>query len=82
MAASLIKANAYVNAADTDKQTPLHLAALYGHAAVADLLLDANASLTAVDDVFGDTPAQLAQRGGHHDLAKRLREWQPGASSK
>ena len=81
MAASLIKANACVNAAATDKWTPLHLAAASGHAAVADLLLDANASLTATDD-FGETPAQIAELGGNHALAKRMREWQPGASSK
>ena len=77
----MIEANAYVNAVDTYKSTPLHYAAGYGRAAVADLLLDANASLTATD-YLGDTPAQSAERYGHHDLAKRLRERQPGASSK
>ena len=81
VAAKLIAAKANVNAADCLEWTPLHYAAVYGHAAIVDLLLHANASPNAVDTV-GDTPAQLAEINGHPDIAKRLREWQPGAASK
>ena len=39
----------------------------------ANLLLQANASPTAVDK-YGNTPAQYAKRQGHGDLAARLLE--------
>ena len=72
---------AETEALDEYKWTALHFAALYGHAAIVDMLLHAKASSNAVDNL-GDTLAQDAERNGHHDIAKRLREWQPGAASK
>ena len=81
MATKLLQAKAGVDAANINGYTPLHRAAANGHAAVAGLLLDANASPTAVTK-YDDTPADLAKQNGHPELAKRLRECQPGAASK
>ena len=53
--------------------TPLHWAADNGKSSIANLLLQANASPTAVDN-GGDTPAQLAKHGGNSDVAARLLE--------
>ena len=64
-----------------NNSTPLHWAARFGHAAVAELLLQANASPTAVNK-NGETPADMAKQSGHHELAKRLLECQHGAASK
>ena len=61
--------------------TPLHLAALYGKSLIANLLLQANASPTAVDKC-GDTPAQDAKHGGHGDLAAMLLEAEQAAALK
>ena len=72
---------AEVDAVDEYNSTPLHLAAWYGHAAVAELLLQANASPTAVN-ISGETPREYAKQLGHHELAKRLLECQQGAASK
>ena len=71
---NLKNANANVNAVNANGSTPLHWAALNGHAAIVDLLLHANARPNAVD-TGGDTPPQRARSNGHHDIAKRLREW-------
>ena len=51
--------------------TPLHYAAYYVKSSIANLLLQANASPTAVDK-YGNTPAQDAKQKGHGDLAARL----------
>ena len=48
---------------------------MYGRARVADVLLQANASTTAVDKA-GDTPVQDAEQTGHGELAERLRQAQ------
>ena len=53
--------------------TPLHYAAYYGKSSIANLLLQSNASPTAVDK-YGRTPAQCAKQRGHGDLAARLLE--------
>ena len=47
--------------------------AYYGKSLIANLLLQANASPTAVDK-YGRTPAQCAKQRGHGDLAARLLE--------
>ena len=72
---------AEVDPVDETNLTPLHLAAEYGQAAVAELLLQANASPTAVDK-SGKTPADIAKVNWHPELAKRLLECQQGAASK
>ena len=64
-----------------DGSTPLHWAALHGKSSIANLLLQANASPTAVDK-YGDTPAQDAKRQGHGDLAARLLEAEQAAALK
>ena len=64
-----------------DGSTPLHWAAFYGDTSIANLLLQANASPTAVDK-GGYTPAQWAKRQGHGDLAARLLESQHAAALK
>ncbi|HUQ08119.1 MAG TPA: ankyrin repeat domain-containing protein [Kofleriaceae bacterium] len=52
--------------------TPLHLAALRGHAPVCDLLLARGADATVRDPEHDATPRQWAVHGGHHELAARL----------
>ena len=54
-------------------QTPLHYAAYYGKSSIANLLLQANTSPTAVDK-YGRTPSQRAKQRGHGDLAVMLLE--------
>ena len=46
---------------------------------IANLLLQANASPTAVDK-YGRTPAQYAKLHGHGDLAARLLEAEQAAA--
>jgi len=53
--------------------TPLHVAALHGHAEVARLLLDRGAD-AGVRDVKGRTPLDIA-RGGHAEVAKVIEEY-------
>ena len=67
--AYLISARADVNASACGC-TALHRAAFRGHAAIADALLRAGASLNAVDSSTGDGRAPLAKAAsqGHADL--------------
>lgn len=51
---------------------PLHLAALRGHAAVADQLLAAGAAADLRDPEHDATPAGWARHGGYTALAERL----------
>ena len=62
-------------------QTPLHVAADNGKSSIANLLLQANASPTAVNK-YGYTPAQLAKQQGHDDLAARLLDAEQAAALK
>ena len=66
---------------DDDGSTPLHVAAYSGETSIANLLLQANASPTAVNK-YGDTPAQYAKQQGHGDLAAMLLEAQQAADLK
>ena len=66
---------------DDNGWTPLPLAARYGKSSIANLLLQANASPTAVDK-YGKTPAQDAKQKGHGDLAARLLEAEQAAALK
>ena len=61
--------------------TPLHWAADNGKSSIANLLLQANASPTAVDN-YGYTTAQRAKQQGHGDLAARLLEAEQAAALK
>ena len=60
---------------------PLHWAAYNGETSIANLLLQANASPTAVDK-GGYTPAQYAKQYGYGDLAARLLESRASRSLK
>ncbi len=68
----LVRNHANVNARTKTGTTPLHLAALYGRAAFAGLLLDAGADVNATDE-DGKTPLALAEEEGHEEVAKILR---------
>ena len=72
---------ASVSAVTDNGWTPVHLAAFYGEASIANLLLQANASPTAVDK-SGRTPAQCAKQHGHCDLEARLLEAEQAAAIK
>ena len=61
--------------------TPLHYAAPSVKSSIANLLLQANASPTAVDN-GGITPAQRAKQQGYGDLAARLLEAEQAADLK
>ena len=60
-----------VNSRFDDGQTPLHLAAIYGHNAIAKYLLENNAD-TSVQDSSGATPLHEAVRYGNVEIAKAL----------
>ena len=66
---------------DVGGQTPLHYAALNGKSSIANLLLQANASPTAVDK-GSYTQAQDAKQQGHGDLAAMLLEAEQAAALK
>ncbi len=54
-----------------DGQTPLHLAAIYGHNAITTYLLENNAN-TSVQDSSGATPLHEAIRYGNLEIARML----------
>ena len=60
-----------VNCRFDDGQTPLHLAAMYGHNAIAKYLLESDAD-TAVQDSSGATPLHEAVRYGNIEIARAL----------
>jgi len=58
-----------------DDPTPLHLASELGHADFAQLLLERDADITAVDDDSGFTPLGQASYHGHVEVARLLLEY-------
>jgi ankyrin repeat protein len=62
-----------VNTCAYDGWTPLHLAAFFGHADAARLLLDAGADVNAVSsNSLQNTPLHAATAGRHADVALTL----------
>ncbi|MGH2512421.1 MAG: ankyrin repeat domain-containing protein [Candidatus Limnocylindrales bacterium] len=67
----LVEHGAELNSRRADGSMPLHLAAAHGLTSLCDFLIDHGADpagLTA--DIL--TPADVAERAGHHELAARL----------
>lgn len=71
VAASLLKAGAPVDAADSKGVTPLYLAAVYGHADVARLLIGRGADVNARTNE-GNSPVVIAAVYGHDDVVRLL----------
>ena len=63
---------AEIEAGDVSNWTALHLAAMYGKEAVAAQLLQAGASVSAVDDDYGRTPLHFAAGNDRSSIANLL----------
>ena len=63
--------SASIDARDKAKNTPLHLAAQYGHIDMVDLLLSKGASIEAKCP-YGKTPLHYAAQGDHTETIKLL----------
>lgn len=63
-----------VDSRDQDGETPLHFAAWYGHAEVAELLIDNGADLNATGETYGGTPLQWARQKGNVEIVRMLEE--------
>ena len=72
VAAVLSMDNRVTRAKDAQGHTPLHLAAMHGHADAVDILLHNNADPNAIDGA-GRTALALAEGAGHGDVVARLR---------
>jgi ankyrin repeat protein len=70
----LAKDPALIAARDKDGSTPLHCAAWNGHAAVAEILLDAGADVNDhnQNDHWGTTPLHAAAHGDRKEVAALL----------
>ena len=72
VAAVLSMDNRLARATDAEGRTPLHLAAMHGHATTVDMLLHNSAEPNARDGE-GRTALALAEGAGHTEIAARLR---------
>jgi ankyrin repeat protein len=72
MVAFLVGAGADVSAKGESNVTPLHLAAFYGHAQIAEELLKAGADVNAGGYRHNDTPLHVAALHGHANVVKML----------
>ena len=61
-----------VDAADLMNQSPLHMACLQGHTAVAQLLLEAGAEVNAASAEMGTRPIHRASMGGNLEITQML----------
>ena len=77
MAEVLLESRANVNMTDKTKQTPLQLAAYFGHLAVVRLLLQSRADTTSKDQ-WNDTPLANASQEGHEEVAMLLVQAEEG----
>ncbi|KAK7473747.1 hypothetical protein BaRGS_00035022 [Batillaria attramentaria] len=62
-----------IDVRDTRGQTPFHMACLAGNKEIVQILIDYGADLTVTDE-NGLTPALLAKKNGHKDIAKQISE--------
>lgn len=83
LAQLLIDHGANVNCVDSDEMTPLHYAALHGHAHMVILLLRAGASdlyrsastMGGAHSMANLTPSKVAFLMSHYDIGKTIRDW-------
>lgn len=65
-------ANANANVINKKLETPMHLAATYGHARVTKLLLEQPNVDRSYEDCDGNSLIRAAARNGHEDIVKML----------
>ena len=68
----LLKNGSYINAKDSDADTPLHYASKNGYDTIVDILLKNGADID-VQNNYGDSPYDYAEDGGHLVITNMLR---------
>jgi len=68
-----LASKADVNAKNSDGNTALHIAAIYGYKDMAEFLLASKADVNGKNNK-GETPLRLALSKGHKDVAELLRQ--------
>lgn len=69
----LLRLGSDINAQGDLAHTPLHYAAMAGHRSATIALLAAGAS-NRLRNEWGQVPSEVADAGGHHELASSIRE--------